>query len=106
MLRLVAKKDGQIQIDLTGSLPGRGAYVCYSEPCLYSASRRIEKALRLWARDEKRSPLSEIWEEIESLIGSRSGAATTENRQAGRGISVDEGRGISEESVEDSEENA
>lgn len=46
MLRIVAGKDGSISPDPGGSLPGRGAYVCYGEACLKAARKRLAKALR------------------------------------------------------------
>lgn len=34
LIRIVASKDGNITIDKTGKLSGRGAYICDSIECL------------------------------------------------------------------------
>lgn len=34
MLRVVKNADGEIAVDTTGKLPGRGAYICNGEACL------------------------------------------------------------------------
>lgn len=34
LLRIVRSADGKIQIDPTGKLPGRGAYICKNPACL------------------------------------------------------------------------
>lgn len=34
MLRVVRNAEGQIQLDFSGKLPGRGAYLCNSEACV------------------------------------------------------------------------
>ena len=46
LLRIVRTGDG-VALDLSGRVPGRGAYVC-SEGCLASAfaSRKLQRALR------------------------------------------------------------
>ena len=33
MFRVVKNADGEIKVDLTGKLPGRGAYICGAEAC-------------------------------------------------------------------------
>jgi ribosomal protein L7Ae-like RNA K-turn-binding protein/predicted RNA-binding protein YlxR (DUF448 family) len=40
--------DGRVEVDLTGKMPGRGAYVCKNNDCLEAASKahRIEKSLK------------------------------------------------------------
>jgi predicted RNA-binding protein YlxR (DUF448 family) len=48
LIRVVRTADqGEIKVDLTGKLAGRGAYVCKSAECLEKAykSKRIERAL-------------------------------------------------------------
>lgn len=37
LIRLVAGPDGDVVIDYKGRLPGRGAYVCFSESCVREA---------------------------------------------------------------------
>jgi len=46
LLRLVKSASGDIGIDLTGKMPGRGAYVCREETCVVTArkQKRIERA--------------------------------------------------------------
>ena len=34
MLRVVRNSEGAIQLDFSGKLPGRGAYICNSEACV------------------------------------------------------------------------
>lgn len=48
LIRIVrAAQDGEVKIDLTGKLAGRGAYICKNPECLEKAykAKRIEKAL-------------------------------------------------------------
>lgn len=48
MLRIVRTPDGQVCLDLTGKLPGRGAYVCLKRECVLSAEKRdaLSKSLK------------------------------------------------------------
>jgi hypothetical protein len=34
MLRIVKNAEGEIRLDFSGKLPGRGAYICNSEACV------------------------------------------------------------------------
>ena len=34
MLRVVKNAEGEIRLDFSGKLPGRGAYICDSEACI------------------------------------------------------------------------
>ncbi len=45
LIRIVKNKDGEINIDKTGKLPGRGAYLCNNIECLKNAikTKRLEK---------------------------------------------------------------
>lgn len=47
LVRVVKNKDGEVALDLTGKLPGRGAYVCPNAACLAKArkAKRLERAL-------------------------------------------------------------
>ena len=38
MTRVVKNADGEIRLDPTGKLPGRGAYICNQEVCLKKLS--------------------------------------------------------------------
>lgn len=46
LVRIVRPKEGDISLDLTGKLAGRGAYLCRSAGCLAAArkSRRLERS--------------------------------------------------------------
>ena len=45
LIRVVKNKDGNINIDRTGKMPGRGAYICDDVNCLEKAikSKSLEK---------------------------------------------------------------
>jgi predicted RNA-binding protein YlxR (DUF448 family) len=47
LVRLVRTAEGQVSIDLTGKLNGRGAYLCHDAECWTLAERRraVERAL-------------------------------------------------------------
>lgn len=47
LIRIVKNKSGEINIDKTGKMQGRGAYICNDVKCLDSVikSKRLEKAL-------------------------------------------------------------
>ena len=47
LLRIVRSKEGETAIDLTGKLPGRGAYICKSIECLEKSfkTKRLERNL-------------------------------------------------------------
>jgi uncharacterized protein len=46
LIRVVRNNEGEINIDLVGKKPGRGAYICRSVDCLENAikAKRLEKA--------------------------------------------------------------
>ena len=60
LIRVVRSPQGDIQIDLTGKKPGRGAYLCGKTSCFRLAhkSRAFERAL-------KAQVSSEIYERLE-----------------------------------------
>jgi predicted RNA-binding protein YlxR (DUF448 family) len=37
LIRIVASTDGTVQVDPTGRMPGRGAYVCHNPECMKKA---------------------------------------------------------------------
>ncbi len=47
LLRVVKSPAGEIALDRTGKMPGRGAYVCRDAQCLQKAvkTRQLERAL-------------------------------------------------------------
>ena len=54
LLRIVRTADNKVCVDLTGKMPGRGAYICPEEECLNRAQKqkRLQKAFE-GAIDEK-----------------------------------------------------
>lgn len=46
LIRVVRPKEGDITLDFTGKLAGRGAYICRSADCLAMArkNRRLERS--------------------------------------------------------------
>lgn len=46
LIRIVKNQLGEIKLDKTGKLPGRGAYICDKSECLELAirSKKLEKA--------------------------------------------------------------
>ena len=50
MLRIVRNASGEdVQIDITGKAPGRGAYVCLNRACIMEAKKTnaLSRALRV-----------------------------------------------------------
>lgn len=47
LVRVVRSPQGEVSLDLTGRLPGRGAYLCRSSSCFAKArkAKRFERAL-------------------------------------------------------------
>ena len=54
LYRIVKNKEGEILLDKTGKLNGRGAYICNSKECLEKAikSKRIEKEFETKIADD------------------------------------------------------
>lgn len=64
LIRIVkAAENGEIKVDLTGKVSGRGAYICKSKECFEKAckAKRIEKAL-------EESISSEVYELLKEEI--------------------------------------
>ncbi len=53
LIRIVKSTQGEIKIDKTGKLPGRGAYICNNSECLEKAvrSKRLEKSFEMKIED-------------------------------------------------------
>ncbi len=53
-IRIVKNKEGEINIDRTGKMPGRGAYICDNIECLEKLikSKRLEKVFGMKISDE------------------------------------------------------
>lgn len=54
LIRIVKNKDGEISIDKTGKMPGRGAYICDNVECLEKAikSKRVDKVFETKIEDD------------------------------------------------------
>lgn len=64
LIRIARAPSGDAVLDVTGKLPGRGAYICLNPECLSKArkSGALERAL-------KASLSKECWEELERCVG-------------------------------------
>ena len=53
LIRIVKNKDGEIKVDLTGKMEGRGTYICKNEECLEKAMKneRMAKAFETEIED-------------------------------------------------------
>ena len=63
LIRIVKNKQGEILLDRTGRLPGRGAYICDNTECLEKLvrSKRLEKNFEMKIDDA-------IYEELRKTI--------------------------------------
>ena len=61
LVRILRTPDGNIVLDKTGKLSGRGAYICKSTSCLAKAKKasRIERSLECNIPDEIYTKLEE-----------------------------------------------
>lgn len=67
LVRVVLKEDGQLTVDPTGKLPGRGVYLCRNEECI-----RIElKAHRISRGLRENIPGEEIDEVVSRILNSQ-----------------------------------
>lgn len=66
LIRVVKTPEGKIQLDRTGRLNGRGAYLCDSDECLKKA--RKSNAL---SRSFKMAVLEEIYDELERQLNEK-----------------------------------
>lgn len=64
LIRIVRTPDGAIQIDRTGKLNGRGAYLCDDLSCLRTARKRrsLQRSLDTPIPDEIFDELERRWE--------------------------------------------
>lgn len=62
-IRIVKNKNNEINIDRTGKMPGRGAYICDNIECLEKLikSKRLEKVFETKISDE-------IYEKLRGVI--------------------------------------
>ncbi len=72
LIRVVRTKEASATLDLTGKMPGRGAYVCPLQACLKKAikGRRFEKTLQISVSDQLETELSNILEKENEVQGS------------------------------------
>lgn len=63
LIRIVKNKENDINIDKTGKMPGRGAYICDNIECLEKAikAKRIEKVF------EQKIP-EQIYEKLRGVM--------------------------------------
>jgi len=64
LIRIVRTPDGMIQVDRTGKLNGRGAYLCDDLSCLRTARKRrsLQRSLDTPIPDEIFDELERRWE--------------------------------------------
>ncbi len=64
LIRVVRTTDGNIEIDETGRVNGRGAYICKNKDCFNKAEKadKISKALETEVTKEKYESLKELIE--------------------------------------------
>lgn len=63
LVRIVRTPEGEIRLDMTGKMNGRGAYICRSAACLRAArkAKRLERAFE--------TPVPEsVYEQIEKEL--------------------------------------
>ncbi|MBZ4663508.1 MAG: hypothetical protein JG776_1216 [Caloramator sp.] len=65
LIRVVRNKEGEVNLDLTGKAPGRGAYICRNVECFEKAykAKKFERALEVTISPEVYEKLKE---ELES----------------------------------------
>ncbi|HPO79933.1 MAG TPA: YlxR family protein [Bacillota bacterium] len=69
LVRITRTSEGAVEIDPTGKLAGRGAYICPSSRCLNLAAKnkRLDKALGVAVPDEVIERLAESLQRNERL---------------------------------------
>ena len=62
LLRIVKFKDGEVKIDESGRLQGRGMYICKNRQCLSQAEKRkvIERAFSVKTNPDIYREISEM----------------------------------------------
>ncbi|NLW22324.1 MAG: YlxR family protein [Tissierellia bacterium] len=62
LLRVVKNKEGHVDIDLTGKMNGRGAYICPSIECLdkVKKNKNLNRALEIEVPKEVYDKLYEV----------------------------------------------
>ena len=69
LLRVVRTPEGEVVLDFTGKVSGRGAYICHDIKCLKKArrSRRIDKNLECEIPEE-------VYDRMESELAEEEGS--------------------------------
>jgi predicted RNA-binding protein YlxR (DUF448 family) len=69
LTRLVYKPEGFLQVDPSGKLPGRGAYLCDKPQCWHDASysKAFEQALKTALREEDHALLEAYAAELNEV---------------------------------------
>ena len=67
LIRIVKKPEGEIVIDTTGKVSGRGAYICKSEECLKKAQKTnaLSRAFETSIDNEVYEALREALKQLE-----------------------------------------
>ena len=62
LIRVVKNKEGDLNIDPTGKMNGRGAYICSNKECLEKAKKNkgLNRALKIEIPDEIYDKLNNI----------------------------------------------
>ena len=62
LIRIVKNKEGQINIDKTGKLSGRGAYICDSTTCLEKLikSKKLQRTFEQEIKEDIYNELREV----------------------------------------------
>ena len=68
LLRIVRVPEGGMQVDPTGKMNGRGAYICRSGECLKSVKDMKKLATALSVQADKES-LDELMQDIQMKLG-------------------------------------
>lgn len=66
---MVKNKDGIIQVDLTGKINGRGAYICQNKECFdkVKKNKKLDRALEIEIPDEIYDKLNDVVDSKEEL---------------------------------------
>ena len=62
LIRIVKNNENEVNVDLTGKLNGRGAYICNNATCFEAAykSKKISRSLQIEITDEIYNKLREV----------------------------------------------
>ena len=68
LMRVVRSPEGEIAVDRTGRLPGRGAYICFGEGCLAKAQKAQTLSRALECKVDK-----QVYEQLALELARREG---------------------------------